>query len=100
ALAFIFLPGLLLAAAGAPLWRWLSAHPSAQGALAGINAAVVGILGAALYDPVWVTAVRAGPDLVVAAVAFFLLEKWKAPPLLIVGFCVAAAVSGTYLRAI
>lgn len=96
ALAFIFLPGLLIAAAGAPLWRWLSGHPAAQGALAGINAAVVGILGAALYDPVWVTAVRGGTDLAVAAVAFFLLEKWKAPPPVIVGFCVAAAVAGIY----
>jgi chromate transporter len=94
ALVFMFLPGLLIAAAGAPLWRWLSGHTAAQGALAGINAAVVGILGAALYDPVWTTAVRGKADVVIAVAAFFLLEKWKAPPLFIVLFCVAAAAAG------
>lgn len=94
ALAFVFLPGLLIAAAGAPLWRWLAGHAAAQEALAGINAAVVGILGAALYDPVWSTAVRGKGDVVIAVTAFFLLEKWKTPPLFIVLFCVAAAAAG------
>lgn len=94
ALVFMFLPGLLIAAAGAPLWRWLSGHAAAQGALAGINAAVVGILGAALYDPVWTTAVRGKADVMIAVTAFFLLEKWKTPPLFIVLFCVAAAAAG------
>jgi chromate transporter len=92
ALVFVFLPGLLVAAAGAPLWRWLSGHAAARGALAGINAAVVGILGAALYDPVWTSAVRGKADLVIAVTAFFLLEKWKAPPLFIVLFCAGAAL--------
>lgn len=94
ALVFMFLPGLLIAAAGAPLWRWLSGHEAARGALAGINAAVVGILGAALYDPVWTAAVRGKADVAIAVAAFFLLEKWKAPPLVVVIFCVAAALAG------
>lgn len=92
ALVFIFLPGILTAIAGVPLWRWLAGHPAAQGALAGINAAVVGILGAALYDPVWRTAVLGRSDVVIAVTGFFLLEKWKVPPLLIVVFCLAASI--------
>jgi len=93
ALAAIFLPGMLTAVAGVPVWRWLVGHPSAQGALAGINAAVVGILGAALYDPVWRTAVLGKTDAVIAVTGFFLLEKWKVPPLLLVIFCLAAAIA-------
>ena len=92
ALLFIFLPGILTAVAGVPLWRWLSGHPAAQGALAGINAAVVGILGAALYDPVWTTAVLGKADVAIAVTGFFLLEKWKVSPLLIVLFCLAASL--------
>lgn len=97
ALAFIFLPGMLAAVAGVPLWRWLAGHPAAQGALAGINAAVVGILGAALYDPVWTTAVTGKADVVIAVTGFFLLEKWKTPPLLIVVFCLAASLPSVLL---
>ena len=92
ALLFIFLPGILTAVAGVPLWRWLAGHPAAQGALAGVNAAVVGILGAALYDPVWTTAVLGKADVVIAVTGFFLLEKWKVSPLLIVLFCLAASL--------
>jgi len=97
ALVFIFLPGMLAAVAGVPVWRWLVSHPAAQGALAGINASVVGILGAALYDPVWRTAVLGKSDVVIAVTGFFLLEKWKVPPLLIVVFCVAASLASKLL---
>ena len=97
ALVFIFLPGMLAAVAGVPVWRWLVSHPAAQGALAGINAAVVGILGAALYDPVWRTAALGKADVVIAVTGFFLLEKWKVPPLLIVVFCVAASLASKLL---
>ena len=97
ALVFIFLPGMLTAVAGVPVWRWLVSHPAAQGALAGINASVVGILGAALYDPVWRTAVLGKTDVVIAVAGFFLLEKWKVPPLLIVVFCVAASLASKLL---
>jgi chromate transporter len=97
ALLALFLPGMLAALAGVRFWQWMSRRPAAQGALAGINAAVVGILGAALYNPVWQTAILAKSDVVVATVSFFLLEKWKLPPLVIVVFCVAAALGASLL---
>ena len=46
-----------IALAGLPVWLWLGQHPAARAALAGINAAVVGVLGAALYNPIWLSAV-------------------------------------------
>ena len=92
ALVFMFLPGLLLALAGLPLWAWLSRHPAARGALAGVNAAVVGVLGAALYDPIWLSAVAGGRDVAIAAVGFALLERWRVAPIWVVGFCVVATV--------
>jgi chromate transporter len=98
ALIFIFLPGLLVALAGLPLWSWIGHHPTARGALAGVNAAVVGVLGAALYDPIWTSAILGARDLAVALVAFMLLERWRAPPILIVVFCVASALVMTLLR--
>jgi chromate transporter len=88
----VFLPGLLLALAGVPLWHWMSLRPWAQGALAGINASVVGMLAAALYDPVWQAAVLGKTDLLIAVTGFFLLLRWKVPPLAVVLLCVMAAV--------
>lgn len=81
---FIFLPGLLIAVAGLPLWSWISRHPAAAGALAGVNAA-------ALYDPIWTSAIRDGRDVAIALAGFLLLDRWKVPPLVVVVFCVAAA---------
>ncbi|HEX4199340.1 MAG TPA: chromate efflux transporter [Caulobacteraceae bacterium] len=98
ALVFIFLPGLLVALAGLPLWNWIGGHPAARGALAGVNAAVVGVLGAALYNPIWTSAVLGPRDLAIALIAFMLLERWRAPPVLIVVFCVAAAVVSGLVR--
>lgn len=92
ALVAIFLPGLLLAAAGARLWSWIGVHPPAGAALAGVNAAVVGVLGAALYDPIWTSAVGGGRDVAIVAAGFVALERWRWPPLAVVVFCVAAAV--------
>ena len=91
ALIFMFLPGLLIALAGLPVWLWLGHHPAARAALAGINAAVVGVLGAALYNPIWLSAVGNGRDVAIALAGFLLLERWRVPPLAIVIFCVAAA---------
>jgi len=93
ALLAIFLPGLLLAVAGAAVWRWIGRHAAARGALAGVNAAVVGVLGAALYNPIWTSAVFNGRDLAIALAGFVLLERWRAPPILIVALCVAAALA-------
>jgi len=52
--------------------------------MAGINAAVVGILAAALYDPVWTSAILSLKDFALAVIAFVLLMAWKAPPWLVV----------------
>ena len=92
ALIFIFLPGVLIALAGLPVWLWLGHHPAARAALAGINAAVVGVLGAALYNPIWLSAIANGRDVAIALVGFLLLERWRVPPLAIVVFCVGAAL--------
>jgi chromate transporter len=61
-------------------------------AVAGVNAAVVGLLAAALYDPVWTSAVHAPVDVAIAAVAFVMLVAWRASPLLAVVWCVAASI--------
>lgn len=91
ALVAIFLPGLLLALGALPLWSWLSRHATAQAALAGINAAVVGVLAAALWRPVLTTAIATPLDLAVAVAALLLL--FQLPPLAIVFFCIAAALA-------
>ncbi|MBB2964857.1 chromate transporter [Methylobacterium sp. R2-1] len=80
ALAAIFLPGLLLVYGTLPFWDSVRARPAARAAMRGTNAAVVGILGAALYDPVWTGAVGSPRDFALAAIAFVLLTVWKAPP--------------------
>jgi chromate transporter len=95
ALAAIFLPGLLLAVAGVDLWTWLGRRVLARAALSGVNAAVVGVLGAALYDPIFTSAVANGRDAAVAAAGFILLERWKTPPVIIVACCVAASLAMT-----
>jgi chromate transporter len=97
ALIFMFLPGLLVAVAGLPLWLWLAHHPAARGALAGVNAAVVGVLGAALYNPIWLSAVGTGRDVAIALAGFLLLERWRAPPLAIVILCVGAALVSAFV---
>ncbi len=92
ALVFMFLSGLLVALAGLPLWTWLGHHTTARAALAGINAAVVGVLGAALYNPIWTSAIGGGRDVAIAATGLLLLERWRLPPLGVVVFCVAATL--------
>lgn len=93
ALAAIFLPGFLALLGVLPFWRALSARPAAQAAISGANAAVVGLLGAALYDPVWTSAVRSSADFAVAATGFVLLAVWRAPPLLVVAFSALAGMT-------
>ncbi|MGG1558024.1 chromate efflux transporter [Geobacillus thermoleovorans] len=75
----IFLPSFLLVLGAFPFWHWLRRHPRFQAALAGINAAVVGILLAALYDPIWTKAVKGPTDLALSLGAFLLLVVWKWP---------------------
>jgi chromate transporter len=93
ALAFLYLPGNLIATAGAPVWNWLGGHPLARGALAGVNAAVVGVLAAALYNPIWKSAIGAPLDVAIAAVGFLLLALWRTPPILVVLFTVICAMA-------
>lgn len=94
ALVAIFLPGLLLVYGMLPFWDGLRLRPSAQAAMRGANAAVVGILGAALYSPVWTSAVLAPRDFVLALTGFLLLTVWRMPPLIVVGLLAAAGTAG------
>ncbi len=96
ALAAIFLPGILLLVGVLPFWDALRTRPKAQAAMRGVNAAVVGLLGAALYDPVWTTTVQRPADLAWALLGFVLLVVWRAPPLLVVAI---GAVGGIGLGA-
>lgn len=90
----IFLPGLLLVIAALPHWQTLRARASTAAMLAGVNAAVVGILASALYSPVWTSAVHSVADVALAVVSFVLLVRWKTPPLAIVALCVIAGATG------
>ncbi|EON15238.1 chromate efflux transporter [Pandoraea sp. SD6-2] len=94
ATAGIFLPGLLLVIAALPHWQALRERATTAAMLAGVNAAVVGILASALYSPVWTSAVHRPADFAVAAVAFVLLTRWKAPPLAVVALCAVAGAAG------
>jgi chromate transporter len=84
ALIAIFLPGMLLLMGMLPFWDSLRARPWAQAAMRGVNAAVVGLLGAALYDPVWTSAVQHAGDFALALLGFVLLIVWRTPPLVVV----------------
>jgi chromate transporter len=79
ATAAIFLPSFLLVGAALPLWGQLRAFAPIRRAMAATNAAVVGILLAALYDPVWTSAVHDGADVVLVLLALLLLGWWRAP---------------------
>ncbi|QHO74388.1 chromate transporter [Bradyrhizobium sp. CCBAU 051011] len=97
ALIALSLPGLLLVYGMLPFWDALRQRPTAQAAMRGTNAAVVGILGAALYNPVWTSAVLTPRDFAVALAGFLLLTVWKLPPWIVV---VILAVAGALLRLI
>lgn len=93
-LAAIFVPAFLLALGALPFWELLRQRDSVQRAMAGMNAAVVGLLGAALYDPVWTGAIHARSDLGLALAAFGLLVFGRQSPALVV---LLAAVAGGLL---
>jgi chromate transporter len=90
ALVAIFLPSFLLVIGVLPFWQVLRGRPFAQAALTGVNAAVVGLLLAALYNPVWAAAIGKPLDFAVALAAFLLLAVWKTPPWLVVLLCAGA----------
>ncbi|MCT8997236.1 chromate efflux transporter [Chelativorans intermedius] len=91
ALVAIFLPGFLLLVGIIPYWDTFRTRPAAQALMRGANAAVVGILGAALYQPVWTTAITGPYEFALALTCFVLLTAWKAPAWMVV---VAAALGG------
>jgi chromate transporter len=90
-LVAVFLPSFLLVFGALPFWAELRGEPRVQAALRGVNAAVVGLLLAALYRPVWTSAIDLPVDFAIAVVTFLLLAMWKLPPWLVV---VLAAVAG------
>jgi chromate transporter len=95
ALVALLLPGMLLVYGMLPFWDAMRTRPAAQAAMRGTNAAVVGILGAALYNPVWTSAVLTPRDFAMALTGFLLLTVWKLPPWIVVALLAAAgALSG------
>ena len=84
ALLAIFLPGLLLMTAILPFWQGLRARPLVQSALRGINASIVGVLIAALYQPVWTSSVHSATDFSIALCAFAALTMWEVAPWIVV----------------
>jgi chromate transporter len=90
----IFLPGILVLLGTLPFWDALRKKTGAQAMMRGVNAAVVGLLGAALYNPVWTSSVHAPGDFAVALVGFVLLTAWRAPPLVVV---IVSAIGGVAL---
>ncbi|PZE88580.1 chromate transporter [Curtobacterium sp. MCLR17_039] len=80
ALVAIFLPAALLVVGALPFWHVVRALPWARRVLAGVNAGVVGLLAAALWDPVITEGVRSAPALALAVAAFIALTRWSAPP--------------------
>ena len=93
ALAGIFLPGFLLLAGALPVWSRMASRPAVARAMAGANAAVVGVLAAAFYDPVCTQGVRNAIDGAVALIAFVLVSRLRRGALVAVGWCVAAELA-------
>ncbi|MGY4313377.1 chromate efflux transporter [Bradyrhizobium sp. JR3.5] len=94
----IFIPGLLILLAALPFWDSFRKRPAAQAMMRGVNAAVVGILGAALYDPVWTSSVQRPLDFGIALAGFVLLTAWRAPPLVVVLLSAAAGITTSLLQ--
>ena len=88
----IFLPGLLLVTGALAFHGRFMGNRRVRRAMAGVNAAVVGMLAAALYDPLWTTSIGSVADMIVAALALLLVVRLRIPPILAVVFCVAASV--------
>ncbi len=96
-LVAMFLPSFLLVIGPLPFWDDLRRQDWARSALRGVNAAVVGLLLAALYNPVWTAGITSGGDFALAIVAFLLLFMWQTPPWLVVAI---SAAGGALLAAL
>jgi chromate transporter len=97
ALIAIFIPSFMLVVGALPFWEQLRQNLRTQAALMGINASVVGLLLAALYQPVWTSAILSAQDFGLALVAFVALMFWKLPPWLVV---IAGGVAGWVLHSL
>ncbi|MDN8587179.1 chromate transporter [Paenibacillus sp. 11B] len=93
----IFLPAFLLIIGTLPFWDSLRRNPKVKGALMGVNAAVVGILISAFYQPIWTSSILAPIDFAFAAILFSMLVYWKLPPWVTV---VTGALGGTLMSLI
>ncbi|MEL0144952.1 MAG: chromate transporter, partial [Alphaproteobacteria bacterium] len=93
AIVAVFLPSFLLLGAALPFWETLRRRTRVRAALSGVNAAVVGLLLAVLYTPVWTSTVRDASDFAAVIVAAVLLAAWRLPPWLVV---LLAAVAGFF----
>jgi chromate transporter len=91
----IFLPSFFLAIGPLHLWNWFRQHSAMRSVLKGVNAAVVGLLLAALYNPVWTSGIHRSTDFALGIIAFLLLTLWSVPPWLVVilGAVAASAVA-------
>ena len=89
----IFLPGILVLMGALPFWEAFRRRAAAQAAMRGVNAAVVGLLGAALYNPVWTSAVKGPGDFGLALAGFVLLTVWQAPPLVVVAISALGGIA-------
>ena len=96
-LVALFLPGLLLLIGALPFWDQFRTQPLAQAAMRGANASVVGILGVALYSPVWTSAILTPYDFALALVGFNLLTVWKAPPWLVVALVATGGIAMAFV---
>ena len=90
----IFLPAFLLIVGALPFWDVLRNHPKIKGAVMGVNAAVIGILLSALYNPIWTSSILRAQDLALAAILFAMLAFWKLPPWIVV---LTGAIGGVLL---
>ncbi|MDO7596860.1 MAG: chromate efflux transporter [Pseudomonadota bacterium] len=92
ALIFMFMPGFLLVAGVLPFWRAISHNTAVARAVAGVNAAVVGLLAAALYDPIFISAIQSGADMAIGIVAFAMLFVWRLSAIAVVVWSVVASI--------
>jgi chromate transporter len=93
----IFLPSFFLAIGPLHLWNWFRQHPAMRSVLKGVNAAVVGLLLAALYNPVWTSGIHTSADFGLGIIAFLLLTLWSVPPWLVV---ILGAIAASIVAAI
>jgi chromate transporter len=93
ALIAIFLPGILVLIGALPFWETFRRRARAQAVMRGVNAAVVGLLGAALYNPVWTSAVNGPGDFGLTLIGFVLLTVWQTPPLVVAAITALGGVA-------